>query len=82
MTIFASSAQIRAARAMLDWSLIYLAKAADVSISTVVRAEGRSPEQVAEGTLGAIRVAMETAGVCFLENEGDGAGVRLRALPS
>ncbi len=78
MTVFPCPAQIRAARAMLDWSLVDLAKAAGVSVSAVSRAEGRDPEQVAEGTWGAIGVAMETAGVHFLEDDGDGAGVRLR----
>ncbi len=76
--MFPSPAQIRAARAMLGWSLIDLSKAASVSVSAVFRAEGRNPEQVAEGTRGAIRVATETAGVRFLEDDGSGAGVRLQ----
>ena len=78
MTVFPSPAEIRAARAMLGWSLSDLSKAASVSVSAVFRAEGRDPEQVAEGTWGAIRVAMETAGVRFLEDDGRGAGVRLQ----
>ena len=76
--MFPSPSQIRAARAMLDWSLVDLSKAAGVSVSVASRAEGRNPEQLAEGTLGAIRAAMETVGVRFLEDDGDGAGVRLR----
>ena len=76
--MFPSPAQIRAARAMLGWSLIDLSKAAGVSVSVVSRAESSKHEQVAEGTHGAIRVAMETTGVRFLEDDGDGAGVRLR----
>ncbi len=73
-----SHAQIRAARAILGWSAVDLAKAASVSVSAVLRAEGRNSERVAEGTSGAMRVAMETAGVRFLDDEGDGVGVRLR----
>ena len=78
MTMFPSPAQIRAARAMLDWSLVDLAKAASVSVSVASRAEGARYEQVLEGTWGALRVSMETAGVRFLEDDGYGAGVRLR----
>ena len=76
--MFPSSAQIRAARAMLDWSLVDMSKAAGVSVSVASRAEGPHHEQVSEGTWGALRVAMETAGVRFLEDDGDGAGVRLQ----
>ena len=77
MTTFPSPAQIRAARAMLDWSMINLAKAAGLSVSAVRDAEGRNLERLSEGTQRAIRVAMETAGVRFLEDDGDGAGVQL-----
>ncbi len=76
--MFPSPSQISAARAMLDWSLVDLSKAAGVSVSVASRAEGRNSEQLSEGTLGAIRAAMETVGVRFLEDDGDGAGVRLR----
>ena len=73
-----SHAQIRAARAILNWSAVDLAKAASVSVSAVLRAEGRNSERVTEGTSGAMRIAMEMAGVRFLEDDGEGAGVRLR----
>ena len=76
--MFPSPAEIRAVRAMLGWSLSDLSKAASVSVSAVLRAEGRNSERVTEETSGAMRVAMETAGVRFLDDEGDGAGVRLR----
>ena len=76
--MFPSPAQLRAARAMLDWSLVDMSKAAGVSVSVALKAEGRHSEQVAEGIWGALRVAMETAGVRFLEDDRDGAGVRLR----
>lgn len=76
--ISVSSAQIRAARAILDWSKIDLAKAACVSVSVVLNAEGRDPERISEGAVGAIRVALETAGVQFIHDEGHAAGVMLR----
>ena len=75
--MFPSPSQIRAARAMLDWSLVDLSKAAGLSVSVVQNAEGRNPERLSEGMRGAIRVAMETVGVRFLEDDGNGAGVQL-----
>ena len=80
MMLFPSPAQIRAARAMLDWSLVDLSKAASLSVSVVRDAEGRNPKRLSGGTQGAIRVAMETVGVRFLEDDGNGSGVRLRQL--
>lgn len=71
--------QVKAARALLAWSQSDLAKAAGVSDPTVARLEsvdgalgGRS------GTVEAIRRALETAGVIFVDENGEGAGVRLR----
>jgi transcriptional regulator with XRE-family HTH domain len=65
------------ARAALGLGVRDLAKLADVSAMTVTRFEnGRSlghPE-----TLVAIRRALEKAGVIFVEENGDGPGVRLR----
>ena len=73
-----TSAQFRAARALLDWSVISLAEAARVSISTVVSVERRNPERVLTKHEGAIRAAMEAAGVQFIDDDGEGMGVRLR----
>lgn len=70
--------QFRAARAMLDWSKIELAKAAGVSVATVMWAEGRDPGRVTSGTRVALRAALETAGVHFTDDEGHGSGLRLR----
>jgi hypothetical protein len=74
-----SSAQIRAARALLRWSAADLAREAAVGANTVRRAE------VAEGETSltaanerAIRGALENAGVEFISENGGGAGVRLR----
>ena len=71
--------QIKAARALLDWSQDDLAKAAEVSIPTIKRLEaldgplgGRG--ETAERIVGAIR----SAGVEFIDENGGGQGVRLR----
>ena len=70
-----SSAQIRAARALIGWSQSVLAKAARLSRPSVDRAERAS---VTPETLSVIRMALEKAGVIFVEENGDGPGVRLR----
>jgi transcriptional regulator with XRE-family HTH domain len=70
-------AQVRMARAALNWSLADLAEAAGVHRNTISNFEtGRfgGSEQV----LTAIRRALESAGVIFVEENGDGPGVRLR----
>ena len=74
--------QIKAARALLDWSQDDLAKAADVSLPTVKRLEA------AGGMLGgrvhtvqSLRSALERAGIKFIEENGGGQGVRLRKAP-
>lgn len=73
--------QIRAARALLEWSQEQLAEAAHVSLTTVrdYEKERRGDIEVVGG-LKAIRQALENQGVDFLRSEGDfGPGVRLRA---
>ena len=72
--------QIRAARALLDWSMIDLAKAAQVSISTIKRAENDGPLHATVRSVASIRDALETNGVRFLPDDGDGPGVRYKAL--
>lgn len=74
-----TSAQIRAARALLRWSAVDLAEASAVGANTIRRAE------VAEGSTTltapndlAIRRALEDAGVEFIDENGRGAGVLLR----
>jgi transcriptional regulator with XRE-family HTH domain len=71
--------QVKAARALLAWSQEQLAVAADVSIPTIKRLEAH------EGLLGGrnetgtkIRLALEAAGVEFIDENGGGPGVRLR----
>ena len=72
-------AQIRAARALLDWRQIDLAKAAGVSDPTIINFE-RGATDPRASTLDAMRHALESAGVIFVEENGDGPGVRLRKV--
>ena len=54
-----------------------LARAASVGESTVIDFE-RQRREVADRSVAAIRSALEAAGVEFIEENGGGAGVRLR----
>ncbi|HRE43658.1 MAG TPA: helix-turn-helix domain-containing protein [Terricaulis sp.] len=77
-----TAAQIRAARALLDWSQRQLAEKAKLSVPTIKRMEGAlGPERSTEANVEAVRRALETAGVIFLEAKSvkdGGAGVRLK----
>lgn len=70
-------AQARAGRALLEWSQPRLAEAAALGLSTVVDFE-RSRRVVAAPSIAAIRAALEAAGVVFIDQNGGGAGVRLK----
>ena len=71
-----TSAQIRAARALLNWTVRDLAESAGVHRNTVTRAE---TEATGPGyAQDAIRHALEAAGVEFIPENGGGAGVRLK----
>jgi transcriptional regulator with XRE-family HTH domain len=70
-----SSAQIRAARALLDWSARELSKRSGVSQSTIHRAE-TTDGNVHGHTLVTIKATFEQFGIEFLSD----SGVRLRLL--
>lgn len=73
-----TAAQIRAARALLGWSQPTLAKASGISLPTIVRMEGQQgPGRSSAANVDAVRRALETAGVVFLDGD-DGPGVRLK----
>jgi hypothetical protein len=74
-----TSAQIRAARALVRWSAEALARASAVGLTTIRRAELTELETslTAANDL-AIRRALEAAGVEFIDENGGGPGVRLR----
>lgn len=70
-------AQVRMARAALNWTLADLAQASGVHRNTVSNFETEkyagSPDALA-----AIQRALEVAGIEFIAENGGGAGVRLR----
>ena len=68
--------QVRAGRALLNMSQSCLAKLANLGLSTVVDFE-KSRRRVSDGSLDAIRAALQKAGVVFVSENGDGPGVRL-----
>jgi transcriptional regulator with XRE-family HTH domain len=71
-----TSAQIRAARALLNWTVRDLAERAGVHRNTVSRTE---TDATGPGhATAAIRNALEAAGVIFVDENGEGPGVRLR----
>ena len=70
-------AQSRAARGILDWSQTELAGRSNLSESTVRDFE-KGRRVPSPNNLGAIRRALEMAGVDFIPQNGGGAGVRLR----
>ena len=74
--------QLKAARTLIGWSQETLASAAGISLPTIKRLEA------AEGLLGGrqstaqkIRIALEKAGIEFIDENGGGPGVRLRNRP-
>jgi hypothetical protein len=77
-----TSAQIRAARALIRWSAEDLARSSSVGLTTVRRAELAVEETslTAANNL-AIRSALEAAGVEFIDANGGGPGVRLTGKP-
>jgi transcriptional regulator with XRE-family HTH domain len=72
-----SPEQCRAARGLLDWSQQFLAERAGVGIVTIRQLEAESHEP-RRATLAVVRGAFEAAGVEFIDENGGGAGVRLR----
>jgi len=71
--------QIKAARALLDWSQEQLAAAAEISVPTIKRLEAQGGPLGGRSETGAkIRFALERAGIEFIDENGGGPGVRLR----
>lgn len=74
-----TSGQIRAARALLDWSRSELSDQSGVGLSALMRLE--STDGVPGGhvkTLDTVRKAFEKAGIEFIGSPDDAPGVRLR----
>ena len=74
-----TSAQIRAARALVRWRAQDLARESSVGVATIRRAELTDSEtsMTAANDL-AVRRALEAAGVEFIDENESGPGVRLR----
>jgi transcriptional regulator with XRE-family HTH domain len=71
--------QIAAARALLRLEQADLAKAANISVPTLRRMEASAG--LASGmanNIAAVRLALEARGVIFIDQNGEGPGVRLR----
>ncbi|SOC15296.1 Helix-turn-helix domain-containing protein [Stappia indica] len=73
-----NAAQCRMARAALGLGIREVADLAKVSPTTVTRLE--RGEELKPRTVEAIRAALEAAGVIFIDENGEGPGVRLRRV--
>ena len=74
-----TSAQIRAARALLRWSAEDLARESTLGVTTIRRAELAEAEtSMTTANDSAVRRTLEAAGVEFIDENGGGPGVRLR----
>lgn len=74
-----TSSQIRAARGLLRWSAEDLAQEARIGVATIRRAEASdAPLTMTQANQAAIRAALERGGVLFIDQNGNGPGVRLR----
>jgi ribosome-binding protein aMBF1 (putative translation factor) len=74
-----TSAQVRAARALIRWSAEALAQQSALSVATIRRAElTESKTSMTAANDLAVRRALEAAGVQFIDENGGGPGVRLR----
>jgi transcriptional regulator with XRE-family HTH domain len=74
-----TSAQIRAARALLRWRAEDLAVQSNVGVATIRRAELSEKEtSLTAANDSAVRRTLESAGVEFIDENGGGPGVRLR----
>ena len=75
-----TSAQVRMARAALNWTVRDLAKAASLHRNTITNIEtGRYAGDSA--TLETITAVLKRGGVEFIDENGGGPGVRLRKRP-
>jgi predicted transcriptional regulator len=77
--------QIRAARALLDWTQVDLAAAAQIGIATIRRLETGGPELATRAaTMSKIRSALERAGILFVRGDdraSEGVMLRLERTP-
>lgn len=73
-----TSCQIRAARALVNWSAKDLAEKSGLGVATIRRMElSESIPSSNAQTLNLVRITMEAVGVEFVGSPDDGPGVRL-----
>ena len=77
-TTVVSPAQIRAARGLLGWSQTVLATGAGLALQTVIRLETGRGARVSTEAAAKMVAALEAAGIIFVEENGEGPGVRLK----
>lgn len=70
--------QLEMALAALGWGTRDLASAAHVSLDTIARF--KRGEVLRQTTITAMREVLEDAGIIFIDENGEGPGVRLRKL--
>jgi len=76
-----SGRQIAAARALVGMTQPDLAMRANISVPTLKRMEAsEGPAVGMANNVAAIRSALESAGVIFISENGEGPGVRLKKL--
>jgi transcriptional regulator with XRE-family HTH domain len=74
---YVTSAQVRAARGLLNWSVRELSERSGVHRNTITNFEtGKSGGEAS--TVASIRATLESAGVIFVDENGEGPGVRMR----
>jgi transcriptional regulator with XRE-family HTH domain len=71
-----TSAQFRAARALLNWTVRDLAERSGVHRNTVTRIEADATGQ--GRAILSLQSTLEGAGIIFIAENGEGPGVRLR----
>jgi transcriptional regulator with XRE-family HTH domain len=71
-------AQFRAARHLISLSQAEVAQRTGLSLPTIKRAESDRDVAISADAIAAIRAALESAGVIFVEENGEGPGVRLK----
>src|ERR1700722_4155909 len=76
-TMTLSPAQCRGARGFLDWSRRQLALVANIDIVTILEFEA-GERHVPAAVSDALRQAFEGAGIIFIPEDGEGAGLRFR----
>jgi transcriptional regulator with XRE-family HTH domain len=70
--------QLRAARGLLGWTQSELAVRAGLSLPTVKRLEGGFGPRVSDEARKKLQLAIEAAGIEFIDENGGGLGVRFR----